>query len=202
MRPALIGLVAAAAAVVCTAALVRSLSRPGVRGDGIGYYAPVASSLIDHDLELGNEYQHADASVRRRWLTLPDGRLVDPYPVGAGILWMPVLGATWLTDPRRDQYGNPDRWRFSSPGFAPRYLQAIAWATGLEAIVAAFVLYRRARRRAGPAGGGDRHAGGFRRYAVCLLHARRVPPPTPPVPAAAALLAMAVRCTSRGSTWR
>jgi hypothetical protein len=181
-------------AVVCTVALVRSLSRPGVRGDGIGYYAPVAFDSHRSRSRSGERVSTCQRFGASNLADGPDGRLLAPYPVGAGILWMPVLRAAWITDPRRSQYGHPDRWRFSSPGFAPRYLNAVAWATGLEALVAAFLLYGCARRTA--VAQRRRSAPGQRgRNAARVLRAGRavVRPHRVVSRLHAALLAMAVR---------
>ena len=118
-------------------------------GDGIGYYAPLASAIFDHDLDLHNEYAHASSSVRSHWLTSPDGQLVDPYPIGVAFLWAPVIAGATLTDPARAHYGQPGRWRNSSPGFDKRYMNALAIGTVLQAIAAAFLLYRCCRQHFG-----------------------------------------------------
>jgi len=120
----------------------RDLWRPAVLGDGIGYYAPLASAIFDHDLNLQNEYAHASPSVRSHWLTLPDGRLVDPYPIGVAFFWAPVIASATLTDPARANYGQPGRWRNSSPGFDKRYFNALAIGTLLQALAGAAILYR------------------------------------------------------------
>ncbi len=145
VRKLLLGLAVGAGLV----ALVVNLSRPSVAGDGIGYYAPLASVVLDHNLDLRNEFAYSSKSIRQRWLTLPDGRLVDPYPVGAAILWAPVVVVAWIFDPHRDTYGLPDHWQNSSPGFSRRYVNAVAIGTAMEALGAAVLLFWCFRRRAG-----------------------------------------------------
>jgi hypothetical protein len=139
----------AAIAGVVVALVVREFSRPGIRGDGIGYYAPVASILLDHDLDLRNEFAHSGASIRRKWLTLPDGRLVNPYPIGAAVLWSPAVWIARTTDPAKTSYLAPGRWQNASPGFSIRYVATIAIATALEALLGAWLLYRACRRYTG-----------------------------------------------------
>ncbi len=108
--------------------------------DGVGYYAPLASVLFDRDLNLANEIAHAGNFMRNAWFRLPDGRLVDPYPVGAAILWSPAVAVVLAFDPQRHEYGLPDRWRGASPGFERRYVRAVALATALEALAGAALL--------------------------------------------------------------
>src|SRR5262245_16829392 len=122
--------------------LLREFSRPSVAGDGIRHYAPLASLIFDHDLDQSNEFMHADPSIRRRWLTSPEGALINPYPVGTAVLWAPVIGIAWLLDPKKSTYGDPDRWRFSSPAFSRRYLVALAIGTGLQTLGGMALLYR------------------------------------------------------------
>ena len=80
------------AVLIGAVCVVRPLARPSIRMDGVGYYAPLASLLFDHDLNLANEIAHVGNFMQNAWLTLPDGRLVDPYPVFAHAdhrMWTP-----------------------------------------------------------------------------------------------------------------
>ena len=140
---------AAALLVAAVAAIAVPLSRPSIRMDGVGYYAPLASVVLQHDLDLENEIAHADRFMRNAWFTLPDGRRVDPYPVGAAVLWSPVMIVSWLFDGARGRYDDPGAWRLASPGFSRRYIVTIALATALEGIAAAALLWITLRRRAG-----------------------------------------------------
>jgi len=147
LRRGVVGLVCAAGLL----ALHAAYSRPSIRMDGYGYYAPLASAVFDHDLRLDNEIAHAGNFLRNAWFTLPDGRLVDPYPVGAAVLWSPVLVVARALDPDRVRHGKP--WQNASPGFAPRYVTAIAIATGLQALLAAWILIAALVRRTAPGAG-------------------------------------------------
>lgn len=126
------------------------LSRPSIRMDGHGYYAPLASAVFDGDLDLADEFAHADRHMRQTYFVLADGRTANPFAVGAAILWAPaVLAAQW-TDPSAVGHRDPARWRYASPAYLPRYVRAIAIATGLEALLAAGILWVALRRRTGP----------------------------------------------------
>jgi len=74
---------------------------PYLRGDGIGYYAYIASLVIDHDLYFENEYRHADPWHYRN-LFDSQGRLKphlytctgfveNKYSVGPSLLWAPFF---------------------------------------------------------------------------------------------------------------
>jgi hypothetical protein len=146
VRPRTWRILVVAIAVATLVWLVADLSQPSVMGDGVGLYAPLASLLFDHDLDFRNEFEHSGGSILRAWLTMPDGRLVNPYPIGAAILWAPPVAATWLFDSKRATYGAPDRWRNSSAGFQRRYVLAVAAGTALEAVAAALLLFWLVRR--------------------------------------------------------
>ena len=127
---------------------VRTFSRPSVRIDGMGYYAPLASVVFDHDLDLRNEFLYTSPWMRKRYFPALDGRARDPYPVGAAFLWAPVFYLSYLLDPERSSHSSYVR---ASPGFNPRYVRTIALATGLEVLLAGMLLYLGMRRRSGDA---------------------------------------------------
>lgn len=70
-----------------------------VRGDGNGYFAWLASSVIDGDLDFRNQYRHANALFAERYLDaagtpLPEavtttGYVEDQWSVGPAVLWAP-----------------------------------------------------------------------------------------------------------------
>src|SRR5262249_25923197 len=131
----------AAGAALVWLALLRPLVRPCIRFDGHGYYSILATALFDHDFDLANEMAHTDNHNRRRWYTSPkDGRFVDPFPVGAAILWSPVVATSYALDRRRPHYHDPGAWPGRSPAFEPRYVKTIAIATALEAVAALAVI--------------------------------------------------------------
>src|SRR5579871_3261919 len=81
--------------------LTLPLANPWVRGDGVGYYAYLRSTLIDHDLRFENDYLQANESfvlskVDAQGKLLPrlytkTGYVENHFAVGPAILWAPVL---------------------------------------------------------------------------------------------------------------
>src|SRR5512132_3781197 len=116
-RAAVIALLASAAAV-----------NTHVRGDGNGYYAWLASSVVDHDLDFRNQYRHADALFRNFHIDAagqpqPDqltvtGRVSDQWAVGPAVLWAPWF----LTAHAVVKAGGMD----PQDGYAPIYRRAVA----------------------------------------------------------------------------
>jgi hypothetical protein len=89
------------ARVVAALVLVGSLAavNPHIRGDGNGYYAWLASVVVDHDLDFRNQYQHADPLFAEAYVA-PDGsgvaahvtstgRVEDQWAVGPAMMWSP-----------------------------------------------------------------------------------------------------------------
>jgi hypothetical protein len=131
--------------------LVRAYSRPSIRMDGIGYYLPLASVVFDRDLDLNNEVAHLDPYMRRRYFIAPDGRIVDPFAVGAAVLWSPAVWVGAQLDPARDTFRKPGHWENASPGFQPRYVRIVAVMTGLFALLGGAILFVTLRARTGTA---------------------------------------------------
>ena len=105
-----------------------SLHRPGFSGDGVGYYAPLASALIDRDLDLRNELEHLSPGYLRAAFFTPEGALGNPFPVGPALLWAPAVCAVaalppadWLDAP------TSKRVRTAHAAFAPRFARAVSW---------------------------------------------------------------------------
>ncbi len=93
-RPRLVLVVLTA---VCLAAFLVTIPLPRVDGqllgtDGFGYFAYLPSIVIDGDVDLSNQYtalgQGNAAQFTRR---TPIGRVNDPWPVGAALLWLPFF---------------------------------------------------------------------------------------------------------------
>src|SRR5262245_4045064 len=105
-----LSLFAAAVGVARLVGLVHTYSRPWIRMDGFGYYAPLASVVCDRDLDLANELAPAGSFLRNTWFRGSDRRLVDPYPVGAAFLWAPAIAVVWRFDPARARR-TADSWR-------------------------------------------------------------------------------------------
>ena len=121
---------ACAAFVLVTAiaaGLLPDLRRPSIRGDGVGYYAPLASVVIDGDLELRNELEHLNPRYLQAAFMTPEGKLGDPFPIGPALLWAPAVfvaralpAIQFLDAPVLESTQTPH------PGFAPRYARALA----------------------------------------------------------------------------
>lgn len=77
------------------------LVTPYLRGDGVGYYAYVASAIIDHDLYFENEYRHADSWHYRGyfdekgnlhpWLRTKTGHVYNKWAKGPSLFWTPFF---------------------------------------------------------------------------------------------------------------
>ncbi|MEX0990761.1 MAG: hypothetical protein WD004_00620 [Actinomycetota bacterium] len=73
---------------------------PFLRGDGVGYYAWLASPIVDGDLRFANEYREGDfvfesnvwvdGQVKPDWQG-PDGHIKNQWSVGAAVLWLPFF---------------------------------------------------------------------------------------------------------------
>lgn len=134
------------------------LVTPYLRGDGVGYYAYVASLVIDHDLQFEDEYRHADIwhsrlyfdeqdQVRPRIRT-PTGYLRNQFSVGPSLFWTPFfllahLGVSlynalpWTTQP------------LPADGFSWPYLYLSALGTALLGFVGLLLSYNVARKVTG-----------------------------------------------------
>jgi len=121
--------------------LARQLSRPGFVADGVGYYAPLASLFVDHDLDLRNELSQLNPGYLRAAFLTPDGRLGNPFPVGPALLWSPAvllvshLPASALLDRPLPM---PPRTRHAA--FAPRYARAVQWSDVLLVLLGGALL--------------------------------------------------------------
>lgn len=106
------------------------LATPVLRGDGVGYYAYLRSSVIDRDLNFENEYRRADPVFRRtffdqsgrlrQYQRTDTGHVKNQWGVGAAIAWAPgflivhVLlegaHAAGISAPPSDGFSLPYRW--------------------------------------------------------------------------------------------
>lgn len=114
----------------------RGLCRPGFLADGVGYYAPLASLLVDDDLDLHNELSQLNRGYLRAAFMTPEGQLGNPFPVGPAILWAPAVylvshlpAVSWLDAPLKL------RPRTRHPAFAPRYARAVQYSNALLVLV-------------------------------------------------------------------
>src|SRR5258708_11492265 len=108
---------------------------PWVRGDGVGYYAYLRSTLIDHDLRFENDYLAANESfvisrVDAQGRLLPrlytkTAYVVNHFTVGPALLWAPVLLAVHGSILLADHFGA----HVSADGYSHPYLIAMAVPT-------------------------------------------------------------------------
>lgn len=101
---------------------------PDVRGDGNGYYAWIASAVVDHDLDFRNQYAHGNRLFRERFedgagLPKPEritatGHVDNQWAVGPAVLWAPWFAAAHVVT--RLTGADPQ------DGYAPVYRRACA----------------------------------------------------------------------------
>jgi len=129
------------------------LVTPYLRGDGNGYYAWLRSAVIDHDLQFGNEYRHADpvfqhlmfnegGSLRTKART-PNDHVVNHWGVGAAVLWTPFFLAAHVAV----GVGRLSGAHWHADGFSAPYRWMCAIGTALYSFLALLIAYRVARRR-------------------------------------------------------
>jgi len=83
---------------------------PVVDGDGVGYYSYLHSIVVDHDLDLADEYsaaRAAGATVLHADTRTRTGLLADYYPVGSALLALPFYAVAQVA--RQDQYGRANQ---------------------------------------------------------------------------------------------
>jgi hypothetical protein len=132
--------------------LTLPLVNPWVRGDGVGYYAYLRSTLIDHDLRFENDYlaanesfviAHIDAQGRLLpHLYTKTGYVENHFSVGPAILWAPVMlvvhGAVLLAD----HFGA----NVVADGYSRPYLFAVALTTASYGFLSLYLAFRIARK--------------------------------------------------------
>ncbi len=132
--------------------LTLPLVNPWVRGDGVGYYAYLRSTLIGHDLRFENDYlvanesfliSHVDAQGR----LLPSmytktGYVENHFTVGPAILWAPVLLAVHGSVLLADHLGA----HVAADGYSRPYLLAMALTTASYGFLSLFLAFRVARK--------------------------------------------------------
>ncbi|UCE02899.1 MAG: hypothetical protein JSW67_01480 [Candidatus Latescibacterota bacterium] len=134
--------------IVCIILLARTFWNPVIRLDGHGYYAPLASALFDHDFDLRNEFIHAEPFMRATYFERPDGRVVDPFAVGAALLWSPGLLLARAFDSDLPQRSSRSV-RAGSIAYRQRYVRAMATMTALQALAGCVLLFIALRHVAG-----------------------------------------------------
>ena len=132
--------------------LTLPLANPWVRGDGVGYYAYLRSSLIDHDLRFENDYLAGNRSfvnslVDAQGRLLPrvytkTGYVENHFTVGPAILWAPVMLAVHGSVLLADHFGA----HVPADGYSHPYLVAMALTTACYGFLSLIVSFRIARK--------------------------------------------------------
>jgi len=91
---------------------------PRITGDGGGYYIYLHSIVVDHDLNLANEYDAAHAAGVKiagdKKVVKATGLPADQYPIGPAILSLPIyLVALAISPSGEPQYGPPFTFAFT-----------------------------------------------------------------------------------------
>ena len=125
---------------------------PWVRGDGVGYYAYLRSTLIDHNLRFEKDYLSANESFAISRVD-PQGHLLprmytktgyvdDHFSVGPAILWAPVMLAVHGSVRLADRFGS----HVAADGYSHPYLLAMALTTACYSFLALFFAIRIAQK--------------------------------------------------------
>ncbi len=112
--------------------------------DGIDHYVYLRSLWVDHDLDLGNDYEAVTRGRAADLEKTPLGRVANPHPIGPAIVWAPFYAAAELvTRLRGGSAGGAD------PSLDSMHRGAIALASLLYGWLGLVLLYHAARRLAG-----------------------------------------------------
>jgi hypothetical protein len=132
--------------------LTLPLANPWVRGDGVGYYAYLRSTLIDHDMRFENDFlaanesfviSHVDAQGRLLpRLYTKTGYIENHFSVGPAILWAPVMIAVHGTVLLADHFGA----QVAADGYSRPYLLAMAFTTACYGFLSLLLAFRIARK--------------------------------------------------------
>jgi hypothetical protein len=86
----------------------RSTNGFAVYSDGVAYFLYARSAVIDHDLYIGDEFEQLDRSVGagtkaleplRKWTSRGvDGKLISPWPAGAGLMLAPFYAVGYAIE--------------------------------------------------------------------------------------------------------
>jgi hypothetical protein len=132
--------------------LTLPLVNPWVRGDGVGYYAYLRSTLIDHDLRFENDYLAANESfvisrVDEQGRLLPrlytkTGYVENHFSVGPAILWAPVMLAVHGSVVLANHVGA----HVAADGYSRPYLLAMALTTACYGFLSLVLSFQVARK--------------------------------------------------------
>jgi hypothetical protein len=114
-----------------------------VGGDGWQAFVVVRSVLLDHDLDLANDY----AGLRAPVALTPDGRPTSHLPIGLALVWTPPFVLAHLGTSLAAARGA----NVSADGFSVPYRSGVTAGTYLYGVIALLLLESELRRRVGAA---------------------------------------------------
>jgi hypothetical protein len=122
---------------------------PTIHGDGVGYFAYLRSTVIDHDLDFRDEYLHYNQPTTMQMLATgptSTGLANNVWSVGPALLWSPFYLAAHLITVLADRFGA----HLSADGYSAQYVYAIALGSALYALFGLILTYVLCRRRFRP----------------------------------------------------
>jgi len=114
-----------------------------VGGDGWQAFVVVRSILLDHDLDLANDY----AGLRAPVALTPGGRPTSHLPIGLAVVWTPPFVLAHLGTSLAAALGSG----VSADGFSVPYRSGVTAGTYAYGVIALLLLELELRRRAGAA---------------------------------------------------
>jgi len=114
-------------------------------GDGHGYYAPLRSFIIDHDLDYENEFRDYNPhrhAVEKYEVKTETGHVRNRYPIGMSVLWAPFFVLAHILAILANTIG------YSIPldGYSFIYQYFVGVGTLVYAFLGALLLYKIGRR--------------------------------------------------------
>ena len=138
-RPALLLL----AAFLITAPFIT----PYLRGDGVGYYAWIASIATDGDVDFVDEYRQGDPSFKLGWFNedgtvqskqlLDNGLVLNQWNTGAAVTWIPFYATGTAASAALGSAGEP--------GFTAPTLWFVGFGTALMSFLSLLIGFRLVR---------------------------------------------------------
>jgi len=115
---------------------------PRLGGDGYEYFGVARSLLLDHDLDLANDYAGLGASP----VISPRGQVTARTPLGLSLLWMPVIAVAHVLAHLARALGA----QVAADGFSAAYLASVTTASFLFGAAALLLVEGIVRRLYGP----------------------------------------------------
>lgn len=145
--------------LIATFAVSIPVITPYLRGDGIAYYAYVASAIIDGDLQFENEYRRSDPVRCARYfeadgtpradLVTRTGHLLNYHSAGPSFLWSPFFAIAHAGVAAHNAAAPRER-AIEADGYSRPYLWACAFGTALFGFLALLLAHDLAFRIASP----------------------------------------------------